>query len=575
MSRRPTILGGARWRALVCLVALGLGQALAMVAAAFATRDVFMYLRDGGVAPPSLALAGLALSGVALCIFRALEGRVGEAAGQSYAADIRRSLFRHVTRMPVRAITRRRSGALALRYVGDLAAFKGWIARGLARLISASMTIPAALLVLYLLEPRLLLAALPPVAGVLIGIWLLGRPLGAAHADLRRKRARLAASMAERLPQGIQLRRSGRMGTELRALDAQSSAIAAAGVRREWLAASVRALPDAGAGLAGALCLWTCIRLGLGVPDAVACLTALGLVVWPLRHLADVVDRRRAYAVASDKLDQLLAAPRLSTSAAVGKADKAPAIRIEAAELSGVAPIDLVLLSGERRRLAGATGSGKSALLLALAGYDTPPVARAFEVMGHPPSGAVRSGRVLYLGRHAPSLRGTLRRDLTLGIGRSPDDAEIRSALERAGLPDLADRLGGLSGEVTEGRRNITSTEQSRLLLARGLLARPDLALIDADEIGLTRCSLACLIDHFEDTGTSALIVTNDPEAMLRLGPAISLQAPATTHEARSHRLSPSRKEMCRNSGSERTLQAVASSENSRERIDRGMSGKF
>jgi ABC-type transport system involved in cytochrome bd biosynthesis fused ATPase/permease subunit len=152
--------------------------------------------------------------------------------------------------------------------------------------------------------------------------------------------------------------------------------------------------------------------------------------------------------------------------------------------------------------------------------------------MGHAPGGAMRSGRVLYLGKHAPSLKGSLRRDLTLGTGRSPDDMEIRAALARAGLADLEDRLGGLSGTVAEGRRNLTATEQSRLLLARGLLARADLALIDADEIGLARGALRCLLDHFEERGASALIVTSDPEAMLRLGPSIALQLPGKAHEA-------------------------------------------
>jgi ABC-type transport system involved in cytochrome bd biosynthesis fused ATPase/permease subunit len=136
---------------------------------------------------------------------------------------------------------------------------------------------------------------------------------------------------------------------------------------------------------------------------------------------------------------------------------------------------------------------------------------------------ALPTGRVVYLGRHAPQLKGSLRRDVTLGLGRSPSDQDIENALVDAGLEEMSRRLGGLEGMVAEGRRNLTASEQSRLLLARGLLSRPDLALVDADEIGLHGATLTCLLDHFERVGAAALIVTSDRQAAARLTGPISL----------------------------------------------------
>lgn len=524
MNRRPDILDGGRRRALAVLVALSFGQAGAMVATAFATRDVITVLRTGSDSTPITALLVLVASGFALAVCRALEGRVGEQAGQSYAAAIRRALFQHISRMPLSAISSRRSGALALRYVGDLAAFKGWIARGIARLISASVTIPAALLVLYLLEPWLLVAAIGPLAAVLAGIALLGGPLGSAHAELRKRRARLAAHMAERLPQGIQLRRSGRMRTELRALAGWSQDVADAGIRRETLAATVRALPDAGAGCAAALCLGVCLWLGLGVPEAVAALTALSMVIWPLRQLADVSDRRRAFLVASAKLDRMLATPRLEAKPKAKEVAPAPALLLEEARMPDGSRLNLRLEEGALRRLSGPPGSGKTSLLRALAGFEKPYAAKIFTLFGSSP-GALTLGQVLYLGSGAPSLAGSLRREVTLGIGRKPNDAEIDRALEIAGLGATRDRLGGLAGRVFEGRRNLTVTEQARLLVARGLLSRPDIALIDADDLGLDSADLGLLLDHLTEISAAGLVVTSDPKHMLRLGPPIALRA--------------------------------------------------
>ena len=522
MTRRPPIHAERRWIGLLALVVIALGQAGTMIVTAFATRDVFMTLRDGTGVVPTEALVSIALAGLALFALRSVEGAVGEKTGQSYVAALRRRLFLHMSKMPASALARRRSGSIALRYVGDLAAFKGWVARGLARLISASITIPAAFLILYLLEPLLALAAAVPIAMIMVAILWLGEPLGTAHSRLRNRRARLAAAMAERLPQGIALRRSGRIKTELKSLSDHSGTIASASVWRAWLAETVRALPDAGAGVAGALCLWLCLTLNLTVADAVAALTALAMVVWPLRHLADVRDRHKAYAVAAGKLEKLLAAPRMAAPPKSAPAEDGPALRIEEVDIEGKIRSEVALPRGQLRRLSGPAGCGKSRFLLIAAGFEASPKGTGVEVLGTAPE-ALSSGHILYLGPHTPTLKGTLRREATLGIGRKADDDEIMAAFERADLKGLVDRLGGLSGQVAEGRRNLSARENVGLHLVRGLLARPDLALVDADEIGLDDKALAHLIDHLAETGAAALIVTEQPETALRLGAPVVL----------------------------------------------------
>lgn len=523
MSRRPRITGDKRWIGLLALVCLALGQAVTMVVTAFATRDVIGALRDGTGVVPFGALLAIAISGLAIFALRSAEGAVGERTGQSYAAAIRRTLFLHMTKMPLSAMAQRRAGATALRFVGDLTAFKGWVARGLSRLISAVATIPAAFFILYLLDPYLALVAAGPIGLVMGAILWLGRPLGEAHADLRSKRAQLAASMAERLPQGIALRRSGRVKTELRALDRKSHNIVQAAVRRAWLAETVRAMPDAAAGAAGALCLWVCLYRGLGVADAVAALTALALIVWPLRLLADVRDRQKAFSVARAKLDTALSTPRLPVVAKADIDPEAPAVHLKDLHLPGVAPIDLTLERGIMRRLDSPPSGGKSRLLLTLAGFEAKPETGVMEVFGTKPAALV-SGHILYLGLHAPMLKGSLRRELTLGTGRNPEDDELAAILDLAGLSDLTASLGGLDGKVAEGRRNLTSTECTRLHLTRGLVARPDLALIDADEIGLRDDDLLLLLEHFAGCGTAALVVTSTQVGADLLGPPVILE---------------------------------------------------
>ena len=59
--------------------------------------------------------------------------------------------------------------------------------------------------------------------------------------------------------------------------------------------------------------------------DAVAALTTLALIVWPLRLLADVRDRQKAFNVACGKLDTALAFPELPTLTTTETDPEAPA----------------------------------------------------------------------------------------------------------------------------------------------------------------------------------------------------------------------------------------------------------
>jgi ABC-type transport system involved in cytochrome bd biosynthesis fused ATPase/permease subunit len=191
--------------------------------------------------------------------------------------------------------------------------------------------------------------------------------------------------------------------------------------------------------------------------------------------------------------------------------------------LPGLEPLNFDLQHGVVRRLDGPEGCGKSKLLLMLAGFEASPPAKRFTVQGIAPA-ACRTGQVLYLGRQTPQLKGSLRREATLGIGRSPNDTEIARAIETAGLSDMADRLGGLDGKIAEGRRNLTASEQMRLHVARGLLARPKLALIDADEIGLTGDALSKLLNHLQAIGAAGFVVTSGATVTARLDPPIKMQ---------------------------------------------------
>ncbi len=508
MSRLPAIAGNGRRRRIAGVAALALGQAAGAGLAAFATRDAFAALHDGA-ATPLAALAVLAVSGGVIAAFRVAERAVAERLGGAYVAEARETLFLRAARTPPRALARRRRGGLALRFVGDMAAIRGWVALGLPRVISAAITIPATAVVLVLLDPRLALAAAAPLALSLGALAALGRPLARTHRRERRVRARLASEMTDEMAHGAALRLVGRVGAIRARLRARSRQLIEASCARARIAAAARAVPDAGAGFAAAAMLAAAFGTGIAPATAAGALAALGLAVQPLRRLAEAHDRRQAWRVARDKLERALAADALPGRAAARRAplDDAPALSFDGVRLGSGPLVNAVLARGEVGVLRGHGGAGKSRLLLTAAGLEPVREGRV-RAFGRAPA-ALPTGVIAYVGPCAPLVRGSVRRNLSLGLRPASEDAQ-RRALRAAGLETLAARPGGLETRIADSGDDLSGGERGRLTLARALLGRPDLFLVDAADLRFDRRTLEHLIAHARTAGASLLMAVGD-----------------------------------------------------------------
>ncbi|MCG7629379.1 metal ABC transporter ATP-binding protein [Epibacterium sp. MM17-32] len=139
---------------------------------------------------------------------------------------------------------------------------------------------------------------------------------------------------------------------------------------------------------------------------------------------------------------------------------------------------------GEIVTVLGPNGSGKSTLLRTIIG-----------ALGLS-DGAIEKAPDLLIGyvpqklHIDPTLPLTVRRFLSLP--RRVDDAEAHSALAEAGVPGLYDRqMTGLSGGQTQ-----------RVLLARALLSRPDLLILDEATQGLDQQGSASFYQKIEEVRT-------------------------------------------------------------------------
>ncbi len=169
--------------------------------------------------------------------------------------------------------------------------------------------------------------------------------------------------------------------------------------------------------------------------------------------------------------------------------------------------ITLQVRSGEMVALLGANGAGKSTLMRTLAGLHRSQ-SGAMHVDGHPLEGlpaeqVVGLGLVLVPeGRQVfPEL--SVLDNIRLGAFRDPEDREARVEAMLQRFPRLRERLHQRAGLLSGG-------EQQMLAVARGLMSRPRVLLLDEPSLGLAPKVIAELfasLDRLRDENMTILLV--------------------------------------------------------------------
>jgi ABC-type multidrug transport system fused ATPase/permease subunit len=502
----PRPLQNGRWRGLLVVALVTLVQGAAAGAAAFATRGLFDAM-NARVALPLGLLAALAASGILIAGARVLSRLMGERLGQDYALSIRVALLEHASGMPASAVARRRSGYMSLRFVGDMTAFRNGLGKALPRLIAAAVMIPTACAVLWWLEPRFALVVAPLFAVTLAVLVIAGFHLEPLHRRLRARRARIAADMAERMPLAPELDRIGRRPTELRQLGERTERMIRAALERLLWAESLKALPDAVAGLAACAVIVTGTRSGASTGTIAGALAAIGLVLAPLRDLASVWNFRAAYLAAWTKAVAVLARDQRGTGQGDRRLPEGPVhvvVRDYPAPSGAVLSLDLP--AGRTETLT-CDPSDAETLFSTLSGLEkvTPgQITLSGICLCELSRGSLRRS-VHRLTSKPVILKGSVRRNLALGLRNRPSDHELEQAALSAGLGGLMQRVDGLDGALTEGGRGQSATECSALSLARVLLGKPQLVLLGDALWHLAPEAREALAAELEITGATVL----------------------------------------------------------------------
>lgn len=174
---------------------------------------------------------------------------------------------------------------------------------------------------------------------------------------------------------------------------------------------------------------------------------------------------------------------------------------------------------GDRIFIEGESGRGKTTLLKLICGFY--PITQGRMCINGQDVGtlaeAERFGYIKMQFQEPVILEGSLRENIALGDDYS--DEEIMQALKMVMLDTFAGEYG-LSHSIGEAGKNLSGGQKQRLALARVLIRRPKILILDEATNGLDAATeeqvIHNLLDYVEQTN-SILIVTSHKEAIRQI----------------------------------------------------------
>jgi ATP-binding cassette subfamily C protein len=185
----------------------------------------------------------------------------------------------------------------------------------------------------------------------------------------------------------------------------------------------------------------------------------------------------------------------------------------------GLRQVSLQLAAGEWLGVAGASGAGKTTLVDLVAGLIAPQhgsIQVDKGALSDPTLERWRAG-LAYVGQEASVFNNSVRANL-LSEGAEASDEILWQALATVGLAERVRRMpAGLDEEVGDRGSQLSGGERQRLVLARALLRRPSLLILDEATAALDADSEAALIDRLKaQVPRPAAIVVAHRESTLR-----------------------------------------------------------
>lgn len=467
------------------------------------------------------ALVGLGLVGLACSLtaqFFAAKASVG------FVKKLKHALFEHIQGFSYAALDRLGASTLITRMTSDMNQVQTGLNLTLRLLLRSPFVVFGAMIMAFTIDAKSALwfaAAIPLLSAVVFGIMLACIPM---YRRVQEKLDRVLGLTRENLTGVRVLRALGQEEAQVRAFGERNDELAGMQKRVGRVSALMNPVTYVIINLAiVALIRQGALRVDAGIltqGQVVALYNYMSQILVELIKLANLIINITKSLACARRIQAVLELPAGEPDAPRG--DRAgdaslavefdhASLRYEGAGDESLRDITLKVRPGEVIGVIGGTGSGKTSLVNLIPRFyaATEGCVRVFgQDVREQPVEALRS-KIGVVPQKAVLFKGTIRDNLLWGNEQATDE-DLWRALEVAQAAEVVrGKAGGLDEPVEQGGKNFSGGQRQRLTIARALVRKPQILILDDSSSALdyaTDAALRRALNRLEDPATLFIV---------------------------------------------------------------------
>ena len=436
-----------------------------------------------------LVLVGLGVVGLCCSLtaqFFAAKASVG------FAAKLRAALFGRVQSLSYADLDREGTSTMITRMTSDVNQVQNGVNLTLRLLLRSPFVVFGAMVMAFTIDWKAALvfvAVIPLLSVVVFGVMLWTMP---RYKRVQAGLDQVLSAARENLTGVRVVRAFGREESEVEGFEAQNNALTHLQVFVGKISALMNPVTYIIINLGAVALIWSgALRVDAGMITqgaVVALLNYMSQILVELVKLANlIINISKALACANRVAAVLDLTPSMASSPE-GKAGGSGSVEFDHVALTypgagapSLTGITFTARAGDVIGIIGGTGSGKTSLVNLIPRFYEATEGRVL-VGGVDvrqwPAGALRA-RVGVVPQKAVLFQGTIRENLLWGKDNG-EDLELWAALEAAQARDFVERKPkSLDEPVEQGGRNFSGGQRQRLTIARALVRRPEILILD------------------------------------------------------------------------------------------------
>ena len=475
---------------------------------------------DGGhIARMCLLLVALGVIGL---LFSVTAQYFAATAAVGFSSKLRGELFRHVQRLSYSDVDRLGTSSLITVMTSDTAKVQTGLNQVLRLMLRSPFVVFGAMIMAFTVDVRsgyTFAAVIPVLSLIVFGIMCITTPM---YKKVQKSVDRIVKRTRENLSGARVIRAFAKEDSEQSLFNAENESLTGSQKRVGHISALLNPLTYVVINLGILLLIYTgALQVDSGDltrGELIALYNYMSQILVELIKLANlIVHTTKALASASRISDMLAITP--SQSYGTREHGEGSEVMLEMSGVSlrysegadnALSDISFKAMRGETVGIIGGTGSGKSSLINLIARfYDA--TEGTVTVDGVPAAEYTREGLLSKIGivpQRAVLFKGSIRENMLWG-NVSASDEEIYEALRTAQAEELVRDKGGLDAAVEAQGRNFSGGQKQRLTIARALVRRPEILILDDSSSALdyaTDARLRAAISNIRGTSTVFIV---------------------------------------------------------------------